>query len=233
MTLLGYDAVLFDLDGTLLNTTPLILSSFRHTLDHYCPGEYGEDEILACLGEPLLEQMARFGGEEQAEEMVATYRQHNIAHHDEMVLAFPGVLDTLRLLHQKGIRLGVVTNKYRRTVEMGLSLCGLTPFMEVVVCLGEAEEAKPHPAPIQLALKHLGVAPERALMVGDSRFDLLAAQRAGTVSVGVAWTHHGKESLLPYHPDHLIDTMAELLPILGIEAEESSVDQVNGSRSHG
>ncbi|SDW45334.1 pyrophosphatase PpaX [Marininema mesophilum] len=222
MKVKGYEAVLFDLDGTLLDTTPLILSSFRHTLDLYCPGQVSDEEVLAFMGEPLFEQMARFGGKERAQEMVDTYREHNIAHHDQMVRAFPDVLKVIQTLHEKGIRLGVVTNKYRGTADMGLQLCGLAPYMEVVVCLGDTEEAKPHPAPIQLALEQLGVSAGHTLMVGDSRYDLQAAKKAGTVAVGVAWTHHGRDSLLPYQPDHIIDDMIGLFSILGIEAEGSN-----------
>ncbi|MFC4077483.1 pyrophosphatase PpaX [Salinithrix halophila] len=210
-----FDTILFDLDGTLLDTTPLILASFQHTLDRFCPGQYREEDVLACLGEPLRDQMKRFGGEERADVMVDTYREHNISHHDQLVNAFPGVLETVRRFHQEGIRLGVVSNKQRITVEMGLALCGLASFIDAVVCHGDTEKAKPDPAPLYLALKQMNGLPERALMVGDSRYDILAAKGAGIASAGVAWAAHGSESLRPYKPDYMLEEIQDLYGILG------------------
>ncbi|PTM56646.1 pyrophosphatase PpaX [Desmospora activa] len=211
-----YRTILFDLDGTLLDTTPLIVASFLHTFAEYGSLPYGEKEVLEALGEPLLEQMKRFGGEERAEAMVKTYRRHNVAHHDDYVQAFPGVNHVLERLHREGFTLGVVSNKQRVTVEMGLRLCGLEPLMATVVCQGEAERDKPAPDPLRLAMNRVGADAADTLMVGDSRFDLLAAHNAGTASAGVAWSAHGAESLLAYKPDYLLHSMEDLYGIIGL-----------------
>ncbi|OYD08130.1 pyrophosphatase PpaX [Paludifilum halophilum] len=217
-----YKTVLFDLDGTLLDTTPLIMASFRHTLDRHCPGQYGDKEILACLGEPLLEQMKKLGGEEEAEAMVKTYREHNIAHHDDYVEAFPGVAETLDRMYQAGICMGVVSNKQRRTVEMGLALCDLEKYMSVVVCNGDTPRPKPDPSPIRKAVEGIGANPSSTLMVGDTRYDLQAAKRAGVAAAGVAWSHGGAEALKAYQPDVLLERMTDLLPIVGIEPDKGA-----------
>ncbi|MDR6225618.1 pyrophosphatase PpaX [Desmospora profundinema] len=217
-----YPVILFDLDGTLLDTTSLILASFRHTLDEHGPFPYGDKEVLASLGEPLHDQMRRFGGEERVETMVQTYREHNVAHHDDYVKAFPGVNTVLETLHREGFLLGVVSNKQRMTVEMGLNLCGLASMMATVVCQGEADRDKPAPDPIRLALSRIGADPASALMVGDSRYDLLAAKKAGTASAGVAWSAHGAESLKAYEPDYLLDRMEDLYDIVGLAGVDGS-----------
>jgi len=212
-----YRTILFDLDGTLLNTTDLIVASFLHTLDRHCPGQYEEQDVLSCLGEPLRDQMIRFGGEERADEMVRTYREHNIAHHDQYVKTFPGVNKVIQTLHDAGLSLGVVSNKSRVTVEMGLKLCRLEPWFSTVVCVEDAEKPKPDPAPIRLALNRLQAEEKTALMVGDSKYDLIAAAEAGVDSAGVAWATHGKESLLSYHPTVILETMESLYEVVGLE----------------
>ncbi|PTX59644.1 pyrophosphatase PpaX [Melghirimyces profundicolus] len=211
---MSYRTVLFDLDGTLLHTTPLIVASFLHTLEQHCPGRYGKEEVLACLGEPLRDQMVRFGGEEEADEMVRTYREHNVAHHDRYVKAFPGVREVVDTLHHVGIQMGVVSNKQRLTVEMGLKLCGLKPWFQTVICFGDTDKPKPDASPIRLALDRLGARAETTLMVGDSKYDLLAARNAGVASAGVAWSAHGKQALLAHEPDHMLESMEDLYEVM-------------------
>lgn len=211
-----YPVVLFDLDGTLLDTTNLILASFRHTLQQFGLSSHTDETIRASLGEPLAVQMRRLGGAERMEAMVETYRRHNLAHHDDYVTAFPGVETVLHTLHREGVLLGVVSNKQRITVEKGLDWCGLTSLMATIVCQGEADRDKPAPDPILLALDQVGMEPAQALMVGDSRYDLLAAKEAGVASAAVAWSAHGVESLLAYRPEYTLQGMEDLYPILGL-----------------
>lgn len=212
-----YGTVLFDLDGTLIDTNDLILASYEYTLGKHCPGKFSREEILACLGEPLYDTMRRLDPHKW-EEMVKTYREHNLACHDEWVKLFPGVSEVLEKLHRAGITLGVVSNKQRITVEKGLSLFGLDKWMKTVVCYGEAKRPKPHPDPVLRAMKAVGADPARTLMVGDSRFDLLAARRAGADAAAVSWSWHGKEELLSLSPDHVLEEMGDLLRILEIDA---------------
>ena len=213
-----YGAVLFDLDGTLIDTNDLILASYEHTLNKHCPGKYSREEIVACLGEPLYDTMRRLDPE-QWEAMVQTYREHNLACHDDWVKLFPGVSEVVEKLHRAGVALGVVSNKQRISVEKGLSLFGLDRWMQTVVCYGEAGRPKPHPDPILRAMEGIGADSARTLMVGDSRFDLLAARRAGVDAAAVAWSWHGREELEALNPAHVLEEMGDLLRIVGIDAE--------------
>lgn len=212
-----YSVVLFDLDGTLINTNSLILASFMHTLNQHCPGKYTKEDVLAIMGEPLLDQMRRFD-KDQAEEMVETYHAYNVKHHDEYTEAFPHVREVLQKLHQAGVVMGVVSNKRRMVVEKGLELFQLTPFMKTIICFGDTEKAKPSPDMILLALQQLNATYDQALMVGDSRYDLMAANRAGVDAAAVGWSLNADE-LSKYEPAYYLHDMRDLLRILEIEKE--------------
>ncbi|KSU59901.1 pyrophosphatase [[Bacillus] enclensis] len=207
--------VLFDLDGTLINTNDLIISSFLHTLNHYYPGQYAEPDVLPFMGPPLEES---FGGldPEKTEEMCAHYRAYNHEHHDELVTEFEGVYETVEALHKQGYKLAIVSTKVRDVVLKGLDLMNLRQFFDVVITLDEVENAKPHPEPIQKALLELGSSPEEAVMVGDNHHDILAGKNAGCLSAGVAWSAKGRDHLMQYEPDFMLDTMTDLLKVVGV-----------------
>ncbi|RAL24510.1 pyrophosphatase PpaX [Thermoflavimicrobium daqui] len=209
-----YPVILYDLDGTLIDTNELIITSFLFTLEKHCPGRYTREDVLRIMGKPLLEQMKYFD-EDQAQEMVKTYHQHNESVHDELVREFPKVREVLEKLYKAGAQMAIVSNKRRKVVEMGLKRFGLDQFMQEMVCVGDTSQAKPAPDMILLALEKLKASPEQALMVGDSRYDLLAAERAGVDSVAVGWSLHFDE-LKSYRPTYIIQDMQELLDIVEI-----------------
>jgi pyrophosphatase PpaX len=207
--------VLFDLDGTLINTNDLIISSFLHTLNHYYPDQYKEIDVLPFMGPPLEES---FGGLNPAkiDEMCAHYRAYNQEHHDELVTEFEGVYETVETLYKQGYKLAIVSTKVRNVVLKGLDLMKLRPFFDVVITLDEVENAKPHPEPIEKALKELGSSPQEAIMVGDNHHDILAGKNAGVLSAGVAWSAKGREHLAQYEPEFMLETMPDLLEVVGV-----------------
>ena len=213
---MNIDTILFDLDGTLINTNDLIMASFKHTFDHYYPGRYSDKELIGFIGEPLYDTFAKHD-EGRAEEMVAFYRKHNVENHDNLVTEFDGVFETVKTLSEKGYKLAIVTSKMRNTVEMGLKLTKLDQFFPVVITVDEVENPKPHPEQLETAMKKLGSVSEKTLMVGDSQYDILGGQNAGVKTVGVSWTIKGSDFLASYKPDYLIDHMEELLAIAGVE----------------
>jgi pyrophosphatase PpaX len=213
------NTVLFDLDGTLIDTNDLIIESFLHTLNHYYPDQYGREDVLTFLGPPLYDTFVKMD-ESKVDEMIAYYRDFNMTKHDEYVTEFEGVLETVKLLHEKGLKLGIVTTKMRQTVVMGLRLTGLDQFFDVVVCLDDVTNAKPDPEPIHLALQQLGSTPDEAIMVGDNFHDILAGKNAGTKTAAVSWTIKGVEYLQSFEPDYMLTHMQDLLPILGVTEGE-------------
>lgn len=216
-----YPVILFDLDGTLIDTNELIIKSFLHAFEVHCPNRYTVDDVIPLMGEPLRDQMRHFDPT-QVDKMVETYRRFNESEHDRYVTEFPHVREFLGQLHQAGVLMGVVSNKRRKTVEMGLKLFQLDKLMQVVVCAGEASTTKPDPEMLFLALEKLQRKPEETLMVGDSRYDLIAAKRANIDSVGVAWSLH-VEDLQRHEPTYWIEDIRELASIIGLRAGKPTI----------
>jgi pyrophosphatase PpaX len=211
------DTILFDLDGTLLDTNELIIASFVHAFKVHQVDEISREYIIQHMGKPLVEQMVLFSGKNEVDEIIHSYRTFNLQQHDEMVKLFPHVKEVLQALKAQGIRLGVVTSKVRYTVGLGLRLFDLDSLFSSIVTSDEVTHPKPHPESVLLALKQLGSNPETALMVGDSQYDLLAARDAGVRSVGVAWSLQGESSLRKFNPAFMLQDMRDLLEIVAGE----------------
>lgn len=207
--------LLFDLDGTLINTNELIVSSFLHTLNHYYPNVYQREDVYPFMGPTLVETFGSLAPD-MAEEMISVYREYNIANHDLLVEEFEGVYETINTLKSSGYKLGIVTTKMKNVAMMGLKKSRLEPFFDVIVALDDVQKAKPDPEPVNLALEWIQSAPEEAIMIGDNSHDILAGHNAGTKSAGVAWSLKGKEALKQYKPDYMLENMRDLLPILGL-----------------
>ncbi len=208
-------AVLFDLDGTLLDTTNLIIASFEYATRTCLGRPMTEAEILPRLGEPLLVTMRELCPE-KADELVDAYRRFNLAEHDRLVKLVPGVPDTLQALRNRGLRLAVVSSKIRHTVEKGLNLFRLATFFDAVIGLEDCPAHKPDPGPLLEALRRLEVGPASAVMVGDSPADILAARAAGVRSVAVGWSRLAPETIVAAAPDAVISAMSELLSVIGL-----------------
>ncbi|MDA7025558.1 pyrophosphatase PpaX [Bacillus sp. CLL-7-23] len=212
------NTVLFDLDGTLINTNELIIASFLHTLDHYHPGQYKREDVLNFIGPSLYETFSSIN-QEKVNEMIMMYREYNHKMHDQLVTEYDTVYETLEHLSYKGYKLGIVTTKLRDTVNMGLKWTGLDRFFETVVTLDDVKRAKPDPEPVLLALSKLDSLPEEAIMIGDNYHDILAGQNAGTKTAGVAWSIKGEKNLEKYHPDYMLVEMRDLLHVLEVELD--------------
>ncbi|CEH30540.1 pyrophosphatase [Aneurinibacillus migulanus] len=208
-----YQYVLFDLDGTLIDTNNLILTSFMYTLEKFYPGKYTREDLIPHMGKPLYDQMELFGPE-RSEELVQVYREHNERVHDELVEEFPNVLDTIEQLAKMGIKMGIVTTKQRKTAEMGLRLFGLDKYMDAFISYQDTENHKPHPEPVHKAMQALGADPARTLMVGDSQYDIQAGQNAGIASAGVAWSMKGASFLSSFNPTYLLNDMSDIIQIV-------------------
>jgi pyrophosphatase PpaX len=208
------NTILFDLDGTLIDTNELIISTYLHTLEKYFPGKYTREDVLPFLG-PTLHDVFGKMDPDRVEEMVLDYRTYNIANHDALVKEFVGVMETIETLKEKGYKLAIVTTKREDVAFKGLRLMKLDPFFDVMIAYDHVNKVKPDPEPIFLALEKLGSKPEEALMVGDNFHDVLAGKNAGTKTAGVAWSIKGREYLAKYEPDYMLENMTDLLSILG------------------
>lgn len=209
-------AVLLDLDGTLVDSEKLILSSYRHTLRTH-RGEAPSDEAwLETMGTPLLVQLRDFArDEEQARAMMETYLEHNRRVHDDMIRAFPGAREAVEALRGAGYPLGIVTSKRRDNALKGLAVCGFERrWFGSIVAATDLEEHKPHPRPVLRALEELGEEPGRAVFVGDSIHDLRAGRAAGTRTAAALWGPYDRERLAAGEPDLWLERPEELVEVL-------------------
>ena len=209
-----FPVVLFDLDGTVIDSGAIILASMRHAAREVLGVEVPDEQLMAAVGGPGLEAQMQALSPDRADELVTVYRAHNEPLHDELVCC-AGMDEVLVQLKDEGRRLGIVTAKRRQTVELAFARVPIEHLFETVVGGDETKKHKPDPEPLLLALERLGAAPGDAVYVGDAPFDVKAAKAAGLYSVGVSWGGiHGRERLEAEEPDALVDTTEELLGVL-------------------
>lgn len=210
------ECVLFDLDGTIVNTNELIISSFMHALKENNLPVLTREQIIPMMGTTLQQQLGAFSGLEAKDISVLerSYRSYNNAHHDELVRSFPHVNETMEELLRRGIRLGIVTTKIRPNTLKALQMFDLLKYMETIVTVNDVTHPKPHPEPVLTAIANLGVEPAKTLMVGDSAVDIQSAKAAGVRVAAVAWSLKGEDVLRTYEPDYIIHEMKDLYTIV-------------------
>ncbi|KEK12785.1 pyrophosphatase PpaX [Lysinibacillus fusiformis] len=206
-------ALLFDFDGTLLNTNELIIQTFMHVLNERFPGQFSPKDCLKFIGPSLKQTFNDIApGEEEA--LIAKYRAWNLEHHDELVSQYPDVVSTLEQLKAQGILLAIVSTKRNDTIDRGLSILGATHLFDVRIGTDNVKNVKPDPEPVLLALERLGVDKDDAIMIGDNSHDIEAGHRAGVRAAGVAWAIKGEAYLQQYQPEYILHHMTDLLDIV-------------------
>jgi pyrophosphatase PpaX len=209
-----YPTVLFDLDGTLVDSGAMILASYRHATRTVLEREIPDEVLAGFIGGGSIREHMRALDEGRADELVRVYREHNEPLHDELE-AFPGVEELLKALSAEGRKLGVVTAKRRRTVDLAFAVLPIEHYFDVVVTTESTERHKPHPDPVLHALAELGAARDEAAFVGDSPWDVEAGKAAGVFTVAVSWGKiHPEERLLEAGADVLVHNPEELLAVL-------------------
>ena len=179
--------VLFDFDGTLVNTNDVIIASWQHTYRHYLGHEVDVDHITACFGEPLLLTMEREFPGVDPQEAAEVYRSFQVENAHRLVTIFPGIRELLDALKKAGYVLGVVTSRTRESTLRYTNMFDITSCFADMVCCDDTDIHKPNPEPLLLAMKKLGATPEESIMIGDSPFDIKCANNAGVDSVMVNW----------------------------------------------
>lgn len=209
-------AVLFDLDGTLIDTVELILTSYRHTVQVHGLEPVPDEVWLEGLGIPLRVQFTRFTSDpDQLQALVTTYRDHNHIHHDLLVAEYPGVREGVGELHGAGMKLAVVTSKMHGGLERGLRVAGLDGFFDVLIGADDVRNPKPHPEPVLMALDRLGVSASEAVFVGDSPHDMASGRAAGVRTAAATWGPFSREVLERHAPDLWLESPLAIRDLLG------------------
>lgn len=215
--LTGPAAVLFDLDGTVVDTIPHILASFRHATADVLGEALPDDELMHHVGVPLARQMRYFTDDEEiAERLLTSYREFNRRTHDEMARLYPNTLSALETLAGTGLPMGIVTSKSRMMAQRAIDLFDLNRYFPVLVTADDTETHKPDPEPVRLGASLLGVDPARSVYVGDSPADIESGNGAGAGTIAATWGVASRERLMAASPDAIIDDISELPGLLGI-----------------
>ena len=209
-----FPVVLFDLDGTVIDSGTIILASMRHAAKEVLGAEPPDELLMAAVGGPGLEAQMQALSHDRVEELVTVYRAHNEPLHEGLACC-AGVDDLLVRLKDEGRRLGIVTAKRRATVELAFRVLPIEHLFETVVGGDETKRHKPDPEPLLLAAQRMDVDPRNCAYIGDSPFDIRAAKAAGMFAVAVTWGGiHDRAKLEAENPDAIVDTADELYGVL-------------------
>jgi pyrophosphatase PpaX len=210
-----YRTVLFDLDGTLIDSIRLILDSFHHTARAFGLPARSDADWLRGVGTPLATQLSAWAVDAASlEAMVAAYRAYNLEHHDGCVRAFPGVAEAVGALRAGGVRIGVVTSKGRSAALRGGRVAGIEGAVEAWVCAEDVANPKPHREPVDRALALLGAAPEATLFVGDSVHDMRAGLAAAVPTGAALWGPFEAAELAEGEPTHWLASPGDLVRLV-------------------
>ena len=212
------DTVLFDFDGTVMNTNDVILQSWQHTFRTLRGREEDPEVLLKTFGEPLETTMKKFFPEMPVGESIKVYRSFHYDNFGDLISVFPGMDDLIAEVKRRGYSLGLVTSRLYNTTMQGLEKYGLKEYFDVIVTANDTTKHKPDPEPVNITLEKLGAKPENSIMLGDTLFDLMCAKNAGVRSVLVSWSlalsGKTKEDLGDAAPDYILEKPEDLLEII-------------------
>jgi pyrophosphatase PpaX len=220
--LASVDAVLFDLDGTLVDTIPLIFTCYQHTLATHLPGyDPGRRVIIGNLGRSLdhilFDYAAAAGVDDPAatsRAMLETYRAFQRANLDRLIRPYEGMRETLESLRARGLTLGVVTSKVEWAARESYERYGLGEFLSIGVFHDDTERHKPDPQPLLHAAAKDGLDVARTAYVGDSIHDMAAGKAAGMRTIAALWGPSERDELVRAGADELAERPADLLTIV-------------------
>ena len=211
---MALSAVLFDLDGTLIDSIPLIVESMRYAFAGRSRAPT-DAEWVSRIGTPL-EGMIRAWAEDEDDvvRLRERYKEHQWAHHDARVTAFQGVPELLDALAGRGLAMAVVTSKLEASARRSLAHLGLERHFRAVVGLEATARHKPDPEPVRRALSLLGATPGAAAFVGDSPHDVRAGNAAGVATVATLWGPFTRDELAVAGPSAYASAVGDVLPLL-------------------
>lgn len=216
---MSYKAILFDLDGTLLNSVPVIIKTATEVFQAMGIDRDGDD-LRNTIGIPLQVQAKMFAGE-RAVEFIELYREFYRKRMGQDTHLFPGTLEMLETLKAREFYTALVTSKTARSAIGAIETTGMTGMFNVIVTADDVQHPKPNPEPLLKALIALDLNPGDAIYVGDSMFDIDAAQRASVTMAAVSWGARSREDLLQQCPDRVFDTWPDFLDWVGSSVSSS------------
>jgi pyrophosphatase PpaX len=211
----AFDIALFDLDGTIADTLPLIYEAFDAAFIPALGTGFSPTEIRAMFGPPDHQIIRNQVVGPQADAAISRFNTHYLDRHDALVSAFPGIADLIRSCADAGIRMAVITGKSRLTALITLDRLGLRDSFTVLYAGDDVQRQKPDPDALIRALHDLTASPsDKSVMIGDSAADIVAGKAAGIATIGVTWGSPDHDELEAARPDYTVSTVAELESLL-------------------
>ncbi len=207
--------VLFDLDGTLIDSIELIMNAARHAFATRNGPTPTDDEFMSGIGQPLLTQFGPYvQSPAEMEHLITEYRTYQLANHDRLTTLYDGVAEVVQTLRTHGHRLGIVTSKMDAIARRSLRHVGLEDDFDVVVGCDATQRHKPHPEPVSFALERLGSTSDEAVFIGDSPFDILAGNGAGVRTIAVTWGAFSRDTLTAADPSYVVERPHDIPPLI-------------------
>lgn len=208
--------VLFDFDGTIMNTNDIIIQSWQHTFRTLTGKEAPVDEIIRTFGEPLEYTLAQKFPDVPVEESIQIYRGFHHDYFEDLIELFPGMAELMEELQKRGYKMGLVTSRLKQTAMQGVRKFGLEKYFDYILTADDTDKHKPDPAPINITLERMGSKAEESIMIGDTMFDILCARNAGVPSVLVGWAVAvtEEEKTGPDAPDYIVAEAEDILKLL-------------------
>lgn len=215
------DTILFDLDGTLINTNEIIISSFRSTFNTHFPGlSLTREKILTFIGPTLHDTFSNYTDNPfTLQEMIASYREYYVEFEFGNFEIYPQVLEVIEKLYTQGYNLGIVTSKFKVAAWPSFTHYGLDKFFKVFISLDDVTNPKPNKEPVELALSKFSNV-KTSIMIGDNQGDILSGKNAGIYSAGVAWSIKGSAYLMQVKPDFMLADMNDIFRVIKLIEEE-------------
>ena len=212
MTQEKFSAVLFDMDGTLLDTREFIFRAWEHVMQRHSLPSRTRDEITAHITKPLHGIYNALYPDIDVGSLMESHRDFQL---ENLHLAqrFEHTLHTLERLKEAGKVCAVISTRGRNSIMTALKTTEIAHFFDVIVSTDDVSAAKPDPEPVLRALKDLGCPAEKAIMIGDTDVDIIAGKRAGVCTIGVTYGFHGSD-VARHNPDHVVDEISQILPII-------------------
>lgn len=207
-----FDAALFDIDGTVLNTGEYIFQAYKYTISLHLKREITWEEVVPVLGLPFKECYRILTNLEDVDYLMECHHRYQIQN-SHSVTAYENTLKTLRELKKAGVAIAAVTSHTGELLIRNLKITGIDKYFKVIVTPFDVEKPKPDPESIFKALEILRVKPERSVFIGDSPADIKAGKAAKVKTIAAIYGFHG-ERLLETNPDFFVDDIAQIIPII-------------------
>lgn len=208
-------ALLFDLDGTILNTEPAILESYRRLFEKYAPNvEFDREKQVSVIGPPLSKMMKIYFPDQDTDALIKEYRAINMKIHPDTVVAMEHAEEMLKTLKEQGYKLGIVTSKVEDITRLGLDITGLTQYFDVIVAENHVSRSKPDPEGLFMACKQMGIGHDSLIYVGDSLSDIQAGKNAGAYTIGYLSMPERRQAMMDENPNCVIDDLIEIVEIV-------------------